>query len=164
LWSSGWPGWATPTTRRNWWNNAQETDWSHQEREGHHYILVCKWPQHFFVHCWYIFGFLIVFSSDRSCFIAATVLTAQKSLKPKIVKKLISWRSVFSIFFASELSPYSDAFLTYYTKSTNNPKIQVIWDLGPWKSCHPREDLTWRAQLFVTVSYVWRGGGRGSFT
>jgi hypothetical protein len=54
------------------------------------------------------------------------MLTAQKSLKQKNSEKKKSscWRSVFSIFFASGLSPYNDAFLTYYTKCTKNPKVQ----------------------------------------
>jgi hypothetical protein len=52
--------------------------------------------------------------------------TAKKSLKPKHSEKLYSWRSVYSIFFASGLYPYNDAFLTYSAKSTKNPKIQVI--------------------------------------
>jgi hypothetical protein len=55
------------------------------------------------------------------------MLTAQKSIKQKkFWKKLYSWRSVFSIFFASGLSPYNDAFLNYSAKSTKNLKMQVI--------------------------------------
>jgi hypothetical protein len=54
------------------------------------------------------------------------MLTAQKSLKQKNLKKLYSWRSVFSIFFTSGLSPYNDAFLTYSAKRKKNPKMQVI--------------------------------------
>jgi hypothetical protein len=45
------------------------------------------------------------------------MLTAKKSLKQKKYKKLYSWKSVFSIFFASGLSFYNDAFLTYSAKS-----------------------------------------------
>jgi hypothetical protein len=52
------------------------------------------------------------------------IFTAQKFLKQK--NSLYSWRSVFSIFFASGLSPYNDAFFTYSAKSTKNPKMQVI--------------------------------------
>jgi hypothetical protein len=55
------------------------------------------------------------------------MLTAQKSLKlKKSEKKLYSWRSVFSIFFTSGLSPYNDAFLMYSAKRKKNPKMQVI--------------------------------------
>jgi hypothetical protein len=66
------------------------------------------------------------FTAQVICDLAFLMLTAQKSLKQKIVKKLYSWRSVFSIFFASGLSPYNDAFLTYSAKSTKKPKMQVI--------------------------------------
>jgi hypothetical protein len=45
------------------------------------------------------------------------MLTAKKCLKQKKSEQLCSWRSVFSIFFASGLSPYNDAFLTYSSKS-----------------------------------------------
>jgi hypothetical protein len=58
------------------------------------------------------------------------MLTAQKSLKQKNLKKLCSWTSVFSIFFASGLSPYNDASLTYSAKRKKNLKMQVIRDLG----------------------------------
>jgi hypothetical protein len=51
---------------------------------------------------------------------------SSKLLSKKILKKLYSWRNVFPIFFASGLSPYNDAFLTYPAKSTKNPKMQVI--------------------------------------
>jgi hypothetical protein len=54
------------------------------------------------------------------------MLTAQKSLKQINSEKIVFWRSVFSTFFASRLSPYNDAFLTYSAKSTKNPKMQVI--------------------------------------
>jgi hypothetical protein len=55
------------------------------------------------------------------------MITAQKSLEQKnSEKKLYSWRSVFFIFFASGLSSYNDAFLTYFAKCTKNPKMQVI--------------------------------------
>jgi hypothetical protein len=50
------------------------------------------------------------------------MLIAKKFLKKKNLKKLYSWRSVFSIFFASGLSPYNDAFLTYSAKRKKNPK------------------------------------------
>jgi hypothetical protein len=61
------------------------------------------------------------------------MLTAQKSLKQKILNKLYSWRSVFSIFYASGLpppSPYNNAFFIYSAKSTKNPNIQVILGHG----------------------------------
>jgi hypothetical protein len=54
------------------------------------------------------------------------MLTAQKSLKQKKSEKLYSWRSVFSIFFTTGLSPYKDAFLTYSAKRKKYPKMQVI--------------------------------------
>jgi hypothetical protein len=41
-----------------------------------------------------------------------------KGLSKTILKKLYSSRNVFSIFFASGLSPYNDAFFTYHAKST----------------------------------------------
>ncbi len=93
--------------------------------------------------------------------------TAQKN-----ILKSYSWRSVFSIFFASGLSSYNDAFLTYSAKSTKNPKIQVIWDLGRGnpailgrenRSCHVAAPpvLTWRMHLFITVSCLRGGGGGG---
>jgi hypothetical protein len=76
------------------------------------------------------------------------------------------------IFFASGLSPCNDAFFfTNSAKSTKNPKIQVIRDLGrgnpatlgrknrTWHFTAPPV-LTWRMQLFVTVSCV-RGEGEG---
>jgi hypothetical protein len=94
------------------------------------------------------------------------MLTAKKSLKEKILKKLYSWRSVFSIFFASGLSPYNDAFMTYSSKSTKNLKMQVIRDLGRGnpatlgrknRTCHvtppPPSILIWRS--------VRRGEGEG---
>ncbi len=57
-------------------------------------------------------------------------LQLKNLLSKKIWKTLHSWRSVFSIFFTSGLSPYNDAFLTYSAKRKKNPKMQVIWDLG----------------------------------
>jgi hypothetical protein len=54
------------------------------------------------------------------------MLTAQKFLKQKNLKKFYSWRSIFSIFLASGLSPYNDAFLTYSAKRKKNLKMQVI--------------------------------------
>ncbi len=57
-------------------------------------------------------------------------LQLKNLLSENILKIWYSWRSVFSIFFASGLSPYNDAFLTYSAKSPKNLKIQVIWDLG----------------------------------
>jgi hypothetical protein len=69
------------------------------------------------------------------------MLTAKKSLKQKIWQKLHSWRSVFSIFFASELSPYNEAFLTYSAKRKKiNPKKAGHMRPEPWKSCHPGEE------------------------
>ncbi len=55
-----------------------------------------------------------------------------------------------------------------FEKSNKNPKVQVIWDLGSRnpatigrknRTCHFMAPLvlTWRKQLFVTVSCVWRG-------
>jgi hypothetical protein len=38
--------------------------------------------------------------------------------------KLCSWRSVFSTFFASGLSPYNDAFMTYSAKSKKIKKCR----------------------------------------
>jgi hypothetical protein len=53
------------------------------------------------------------------------MLIAQKSLKQKkSLKKLYSWRGLFSIFFTSGLSPYNDAFLTYSVKRKKNPKCR----------------------------------------
>jgi hypothetical protein len=56
------------------------------------------------------------------------MLTAQKSLKQKNSEKNCIPGEVFSLrkCAASGLSPYNDAFLTYYSKSTKNPKVQVI--------------------------------------
>jgi hypothetical protein len=54
------------------------------------------------------------------------MLTAQNSLKQKNSEKLYSWRRVFSIFFASGLSPKNDAFLTYSAKRAKTLKVQVI--------------------------------------
>jgi hypothetical protein len=65
------------------------------------------------------------------------MLTAKKSLKQKNLKKLYSWRSVFSIFFALGLSPYNDAFLTYSAKSLTKSENAGHMRPGPWKSCHP---------------------------
>jgi hypothetical protein len=79
------------------------------------------------------------------------------------------------MFFASGLSPYNDAFLTYYAKRTKNLKIQVIWDLGrgnpatlgsknrTYNVATPLV-LTWRIQLFVTVRYLVWGGAIGPST
>jgi hypothetical protein len=52
---------------------------------------------------------------------------------------MYSWSNVFSIFFSLGLSPYNDAFMTYYAKSTKNPKNTGHMRPGPWKSYHPRE-------------------------
>jgi hypothetical protein len=55
------------------------------------------------------------------------MLIAKQFIKQKkSEKKLYSWRSVFSIFFASGLSLYNDAFLTYSAKRKKNLKMQVI--------------------------------------
>ncbi len=95
-------------------------------------------------------------------------LQLKNLLSKKNLKKLYSWRSVFSIFFTSGLSPYNDAFLTYSAKRKKNPKMQVIWDLGrgnpatlegKHRACHvtaPPPVLTWRS--------VRRKGGRGPLT
>ncbi len=53
---------------------------------------------------------------------SSDISEAKKSEK----KKLYFWKSVFSLCFASGLSPYNDAFLTNYKKSTKNLKVQVI--------------------------------------
>jgi hypothetical protein len=69
------------------------------------------------------------------------MLTAQKSLRQKkSLKKLYSWRSVYSIFFTSGLSPYNDAFLTYSAKRKKKSENAGHMRPGPWKSCHPREE------------------------
>jgi hypothetical protein len=52
------------------------------------------------------------------------MLTVQKSLNQRNSEKLYPWRSVFSILFASGLSPCNDAFLTYSAKSTKNQKCR----------------------------------------
>jgi hypothetical protein len=55
------------------------------------------------------------------------MLTAQKSLKQKNSEKNHIPGEVFSLyFFASGLSPYIDAFLTYSANSTKNQKVQAI--------------------------------------
>ncbi len=54
------------------------------------------------------------------CDLAFLMLTAQKSLKRKNSEKITFF--VFSIFFASGLSHYNDAFLTYFTKSAKKQK------------------------------------------
>jgi hypothetical protein len=54
------------------------------------------------------------------------MLIAKKFLKQK---NLFSWRSVFSIFFASGLSPYNDAFLTY---SAKRKKIRKCRSYETW--------------------------------
>jgi hypothetical protein len=90
---------------------------------------------------------------------------------------LYSWRSIFSIFFASGHSSYNDAFLTYSEKISKNPKMRVIWELGRGnpatlgrenRTCDvitpPPPVLTWSTHLFVIVSCVRRGGGRGPLT
>jgi hypothetical protein len=68
------------------------------------------------------------------------MLIAKKFLKQKNLKKLYSCRSVFSIFFASGLSPYNDAFLTYSAKRKKKSENAGHMRPGPWKSCHPREE------------------------
>jgi hypothetical protein len=51
-------------------------------------------------------------------------------LKQKTSLKIVFLEKCFLFLFASGLSPYNDAFLTYSAKSTKNPKIQVMGDLG----------------------------------
>jgi hypothetical protein len=91
-------------------------------------------------------------------------------LSKNILKKSYTWRNVFFIFFASGHSPNNDACLTYYTKHTKNPKIQVIWDRGCGnpatlgrknRTFHVTSPLvlTCCMQFFLPVSYVCVGGG-----
>jgi hypothetical protein len=55
------------------------------------------------------------------------MLTTQKSLKQKNSEKIVFLEKCFLyIFWASGLSRYNEAFLTYSAKSTKNWKIQVI--------------------------------------
>ncbi len=91
-------------------------------------------------------------------------LQLKNLLSENILKIWYSWRSVFSIFFSSGLSPYNDAFLTYSAKSPKNLKIQVIWDLGRGnpatlgrknRTCHvtptpPSSHVTWATRFNVT--------------
>jgi hypothetical protein len=46
---------------------------------GHHYILLYYNTdvKLFSLHCWCFYGPIIIFSTDRSCFIAATVCVIQ---------------------------------------------------------------------------------------
>jgi hypothetical protein len=95
------------------------------------------------------------------------MLKAQKSLKQKNLKILYSWRSFFSIFFASGLFPYNDAFLTYSAKRKKIQKCRSYetWaveilppergKIGPAMS-RPPPVLPWHS--------VQRGGGRGPLT
>jgi hypothetical protein len=53
---------------------------------------------------------------------------------------MYSWISVFSIFFASGLSAYNDAFLIYSAKKKKKSENEGHMRPGPWKSCHPREE------------------------
>jgi hypothetical protein len=56
------------------------------------------------------------------------MLVTQESLKQKDSEKNhIPGESIFSICYASGLSPYNDAFLVYYRKSTKNPEVPVIY-------------------------------------
>jgi hypothetical protein len=124
-------------------------------------------------HCpkfknFFLTGFFNLSSTAQViCDLAFWNAYSSKSLKQKNLKKLCSWRSVFSIFFAWGLSPYNDAFLTYSAKSKKSKNAGHIRP-GPWKSCHPREEkknlpchapppvLTWRS--------VWKGGREGPLT
>ncbi len=63
-------------------------------------------------------------------------LQLKNFLSKKNLKKLYSWRSVFSIFFASGLSPYDDAFLTYSAKRKQKSENAGHMRPGPWKSCY----------------------------
>jgi hypothetical protein len=58
----------------------------------------------------------------------------------KNLKKPHSWSIVFSIFFASGLSPYNDAFLIYSAKSGKKQKNPGHMRPGLWKSCNPRKE------------------------
>jgi hypothetical protein len=94
------------------------------------------------------------------------MFTAQIFIKQK--NSLYSWRSVFSIFFASGLSHYNDAFFTYSAKYQKSKKcrsyetwaIEILppqgGKIGP--ACHapPPPVLTWCS--------VQKGGGRGLLT
>ncbi len=66
----------------------------------------------------------------------------QKSLQRNNAgKKLYSWRSAFSICFASGVPLYNDAFLTYVLqKKYQNSENPGCMRPGPWKSCHPRKE------------------------
>jgi hypothetical protein len=50
------------------------------------------------------------------------MVATKKSLNNKFLKTLNSWRNVFSIFYASGLSLYNDAFLTNYKKKYQKSK------------------------------------------
>jgi hypothetical protein len=68
------------------------------------------------------------------------MLKAPKSLEQKNSEKILFLEKSFFYFFASGLSPYNDAFLTYSAKSTNKFENAGHMRPGPWKSCHPREE------------------------
>ncbi len=86
---------------------------------------------------------------------------------------MCSWRIVFSIFFASWLPPTMMPFWLILQKV---PKIQKCRSYETWavaatlgrknRTCHVTgpSGLTWRTHLFLTVSCVRRGGGRGPLT
>jgi hypothetical protein len=54
----------------------------------------------------------------------------KKFLKQKNLKKIVFLEKCFFFFFASGLSPYNDAFLTYSARRKKNSKMQVTGDLG----------------------------------
>jgi hypothetical protein len=67
------------------------------------------------------------------------MLTAKKSLKQKNSEKNgTCGEGFFSICFASSLSPYKDALLTYYRKEPNKSVKAGHMRPGPRKSYHPR--------------------------
>jgi hypothetical protein len=67
------------------------------------------------------------------------MLTAQKSLKQKILKKLYSLRSVFSIFLLQDFPPTIAPFLLIMQKEQKSENPGHMRP-RPWKSCHPREE------------------------
>jgi hypothetical protein len=98
------------------------------------------------------------------------MLTAKKSLKQKNSEKMVFLEKCFLHIFASGLSPYNNAFQLILQKV---PKIWKSKSYETWAgeilpprknmTCHVTAPpvLTWRTQLFITVSCVRRGKGEG---
>jgi hypothetical protein len=101
--------------------------------------------------------------------------SSSKSFKQKDSEKIVVLENCFLYMFCWRTFPHNDAFLTYYRKSTKNPKVQVILDLGHGnpatlgrknRTCLVMAPLvlTWSTQLVITVTCVWRGEGGGPLT